>query len=167
MTAGSVKRCLPWGSPSFPGRAPFRFHGQQPWPMLLLVLLALNAGAATGTTRESFDADVVVFDERFHDVFAETPRIEVLAGDLGWAEGPLWVASLNALLFSDVAQNRVYRWDDTDGLSIFLSPSGHAPDGGPRAWRGFNGLAIDGLGRLLLAQQGAQLGQRFALPISS
>jgi gluconolactonase len=80
-------------------------------------------------------------------------HIEILASELEWAEGPVWVKNANALLFSDVAANKIYRWDESKGLSVFVSPSGHAPDSKPTAWRGSNGLAIDKNGALLLAQQ--------------
>ena len=51
--------------------------------------------------------------------------IEILAEGFGWSEGPLWVNELNALLFSDVPMNKIYRWDEKNGLSVFLEPSGY------------------------------------------
>ena len=127
-----------------------------------LLILANSACAAA----EALDVNFVVHDERFYGFVEKGTEVEVLANDLGWAEGPVWSASLNALLFSDVAANSVYRWDDVDGLSVFLSPSGQAPDGAPLAWRGSNGLAIDAQGRLLLAQQGNRTLARMSSPLS-
>ncbi len=127
----------------------------------LLTLLGAVCQAA-----DTVDVDVVVYDDRFHNFIEVDSKVEVLANDLGWAEGPVWSQSLNALLFSDVAADTIYRWDSTNGMSVFLSPSGHSPDDGPQAWRGSNGLAIDVEGRLLLAQQGNRTLARMRAPLN-
>ncbi len=129
----------------------------------LLVLLVL-AGAACQAS-DTVDADFVVYDERFHDLIKKGSKVEVLANDFGWAEGPVWASSLDALLFSDLAADQIYRWDTTNGLSVFLSPSGPSPDDKPRTWGGSNGLAIDAEGRLLLAQQGRRSLARMGAPL--
>lgn len=133
--------------------------------MSLAAVLAL-ANSACVTTANTFDVDFVVYDDRFYGFVEKGTEVEVLASDLGWAEGPVWAASLNALLFSDVAANRIYRWNESSGLSVFLSPSGHAPDDAPLSWRGSNGLAIDADGRLLLAQQSSRALARMLAPLS-
>jgi gluconolactonase len=97
--------------------------------------------------------EIIVYDDRFYDFVDADSQVEILASDLGWAEGPVWVAALNSLLFSDLAADKVYRWDESAGLRVYLFPSGHVPDNAPQAWRGSNGLAIDQHGDLLLAQQ--------------
>lgn len=109
--------------------------------------------SATANSTELLDAEIVVYDEGFYQFIDADSRVEMLADDLGWAEGPVWATSLNALLFSDVAADRIYRWDKSTGLSVYVEPSGHAPDDRGNAWRGSNGLAIDNNGALLLAQQ--------------
>ncbi len=125
--------------------------------MRFMKLAVLVSFALTGTVchaADTVDAEFVVYDERFHDLIGSGSEVEVLADGFGWAEGPVWSAALDALLFSDVAEGTVYRWDASNGLSAFLSPSGHPPDDLPGSWRGSNGLAIDAQGRLVLAQQG-------------
>jgi gluconolactonase len=57
-------------------------------------------------------------------------RLHLDEGRCGSAEG-------DYLLFSDVPANKMYRWSEADGVSVFLDPSGY--DGpGPiqlsRAW---------------------------------
>ena len=106
------------------------------------------------TASDLSDLQSTVYDKSFYDYFDDDSQFEVLASKLGWAEGPVWVDSLDSLLFSDVAKDRVYRWNENDGLDEYLSPSGHDPDDAAQDWRGSNGLAIDKHGRLLLAQQG-------------
>ena len=34
--------------------------------------------------------------------------VEIIAEGFKWSEGPVWVDALNALLFSDVPNNKVY-----------------------------------------------------------
>jgi gluconolactonase len=103
------------------------------------------------------NATKTVFDEHFYEFVAADSRVEILAPvsgqDIGWAEGPLWVADLNSLLFSDVANDTIYRWDEATGLTIYLYPSGHPADDAGHAWRGSNGLGVDHHGNLILAQQ--------------
>jgi gluconolactonase len=110
--------------------------------------------STVATAADLLDFQIKTYDERFSDYIDAESRFEILASELGWAEGPVWVASLDSLLFSDVAKDRVYRWNEKDGLAEYLSPSGHKPDDAPTDWRGSNGLAIDKHGSLLLAQQG-------------
>ncbi len=52
-------------------------------------------------------------------------EIEILAEGFGWSEGPVWVDRLDAVLFSDVPGNKVYQWEEKNGLSVFLDPSGY------------------------------------------
>ncbi len=130
----------------------------------VLVLLAL--ASAVCRAADTVDVEFVVYDERFHDLITTGSNVEILANDFGWAEGPVWAPSLDALLFSDVAADEIYRWDTSSGLSVFLSPSGHPPDDLPRPWRGSNGLAIDAEGRLLLAQQGRRTLARMRAPLN-
>jgi gluconolactonase len=122
----------------------------------LLGWLLLSAGA-TANDGSFFTAPMVVLDERFYQFIDPDSKIERLVPEsgreFGWAEGPVWVESLNSLLFSDVAADTVYQWNETSGISIYLQPSGHSADGSGHAWRGSNGLAVDAQGNLLLAQQ--------------
>jgi len=81
-------------------------------------------------------------------------KIEVLANGFSWSEGPVWVPRLNGVLFSDVPENKVYLWTESDGLVLFLNPSGmtnHAPH---NANKGSNGLVLDAEGNLILCQTG-------------
>lgn len=130
-----------------------------------LILLAV-AGAACQAPDDAVDVDFVVDDERFHDFIPTGSTLEILADDFGWAEGPVWAPSLDALLFSDVSADKIYRWDASNGLSVYLSPSGPSPDNKPQSWQGSNGLAIDAQDRLLLAQQGRRTLARMRAPLS-
>lgn len=91
----------------------------------------------------------------FDRLIAPDATIELLAEGFTWTEGPVWIADGGYLLFSDVPENRIYRWSEEDGVSVFLDPSGYdGPD--PLIFRepGANGL-IPGPGNtILLADHG-------------
>lgn len=82
-------------------------------------------------------------DERFSDVRGDS-RLEHLWGGGRWTEGPLYVPAGRYLLFSDIPNDRVLRWDATDGsVSVFEAPAGYP-----------NGRTIDRHGRVVTCQQG-------------
>ena len=57
--------------------------------------------------------------------------VEQLASGGRWAEGPQWFADHRCLLWSDIPNNRILRWDDTTGV---VTPF-RAPSTTPTAWR--------------------------------
>jgi len=80
---------------------------------------------------------------------------EVIAKGFDWSEGCLWIPDHDMLLFSDIPNNRVYKWTSLRGAEVFLEPSGYTgemPSESPES--GSNGLALDNKGRLLLCQHG-------------
>jgi gluconolactonase len=88
------------------------------------------------------DPCIEVLDERFLPLRLLSGTVEQLATGFYWAEGPVWFGDGRYLLFSDIPNNRILRWDDASGaLSEFRKPSNHA-----------NGLARDALGRLLACE---------------
>jgi gluconolactonase len=94
-------------------------------------------------------------DPRFDSLVPTETRLEKIADDHGWAEGPVWVARGGYLLFSDVVRNSIYRWKEGEGETVFLKPSGYtgtAPFTGPEP--GSNGIALDRSGRVVFAQHG-------------
>ncbi len=93
------------------------------------------------------DPRIEVFDERFLALRLLSGTVERLATGCYWAEGPVWFGDGRYLLFSDIPNNRILRWDDCSGaLSEFRRPSNHA-----------NGLTRDRQGRLLACEH---LGRR-------
>ena len=81
-------------------------------------------------------------------------RIEKLAGDMRFTEGPVWVAGDSPhLLFSDIPANVIYRWAEGDtAASVFYD---QVYEGEPReAGLGSNGLLLDAEGRLVACEHG-------------
>ncbi len=92
------------------------------------------------------DPRIEVLDERFLALRLLSGTVEQLATGLYWAEGPQWFGDGRYLLFSDIPNNRILRWDDCSGaISEFRKPSHHA-----------NGLARDRQGRLLACEHGTR-----------
>ena len=90
------------------------------------------------------DPRIRVLDEQFLALRLLSGTVEQLATGFYWAEGPQWFGDGRYLLFSDIPNNRILRWDETTGgISDFRKPSNHA-----------NGLARDRQGRLLACEHG-------------
>jgi gluconolactonase len=88
------------------------------------------------------DPRIRVLDERFLALRLLSGTVERLATGFYWAEGPVWFGDGRFLLFSDIPNNRILRWDATNGvLSDFRKPSNNA-----------NGLVRDRQGRLLACE---------------
>ncbi len=85
--------------------------------------------------------ELLVFSADFETYFPGKNKIEKIVSDKFWLEGPVWVDALNGLLFSDIPENKIYFWNEKNGLSVWLEPSGFA-----------NGLLLDEHGNLLLMQ---------------
>jgi len=68
--------------------------------------------------------------------------VERIASDCRWTEGPVWFGDARCLLWSDIPNDRILRWDEETGaVSVFRKPSGHA-----------NGNARDRQGRLITCE---------------
>jgi gluconolactonase len=130
-----------------------------------LGLLVFGLGAALGAVP---GADPIErLDPRLDAWIPAEVRLEVLAEGFRWAEGPVWLPSEEALLFSDVPNNRVHRWSEADGLSVYLEPSGHTGYTGNPKEEGANGLALDPDGHLLLCQHGDRRLARMRAPLDA
>jgi gluconolactonase len=123
------------------------------------LLAALWACLAWGMTLQTMAAETYAtlesLDPRFDALIAPDTRIEKIADDLEWSEGPLWDAQRKTLLFSDIPRNVVMQWHADKGVSRFLERSGYtgaAPFTGREP--GSNGLTFDLQGRLVLCQHG-------------
>jgi gluconolactonase len=61
------------------------------------------------------------------DIIDPSAQIEKLGGRFGWSEGPVWVDALDALLFTDVPGNSIWKFKDGEGITEYLTPSGAVP----------------------------------------
>ena len=74
-----------------------------------------------------------VMDPRFRALVFPNVHLETLYSGCRWAEGPAWFAAGRYLVWSDIPNDRMLRWDETDGsVSVFRQPAlntnGHTVD---------------------------------------
>jgi len=80
-----------------------------------------------------------IIDDAFNECLIGHARVERLWTGARWSEGPAWFAAGRYLVWSDIPNNRMLRWDETDGsVSEFRNPSNNS-----------NGNTVDPQGRLL------------------
>ena len=86
----------------------------------------------------------VVYDQRFTRLVMGNVHVEKLFTGCRWAEGPAWFPAGRYLVWSDIPNNRMMRWDETDGsVSVFRAPAGNS-----------NGNTRDYQGRLVTCHHG-------------
>ena len=78
-----------------------------------------------------FIGSIEVLTPAFSNIIDPSSKIEVIATNLTWCEGPVWIndESLPHLIFSDTVQNRIYKWEEgkgmfTIGKTIYVEKSG-------------------------------------------
>ncbi len=82
------------------------------------------------------DPAVRVLDERFRRYVLPLAKLERLATGCRWAEGPVWFGDHRTLVWSDIPNDRMLRWDAAnETLSVFRQPSSYA-DGNTRDQQG-------------------------------
>ncbi|MBP1860059.1 SMP-30/gluconolactonase/LRE family protein [Rhizobium herbae] len=83
-----------------------------------------------------------VLDPRFAGCFVGHARVERLWTGGRWLEGPAWFAPGRFLVWSDIPNNRMMRFDETSGaVSVFRQPSNNS-----------NGNTVDNQGRLVTCE---------------
>ncbi len=92
------------------------------------------------------DPAVEILDPAFTKYRIFSAAVERLASGFRWAEGPVWFGDGRFLLWSDIPNNRVMKWEEETGaLSVFRKPSNHA-----------NGNTRDRQGRLVTCEHGGR-----------
>ncbi|MBV9736006.1 MAG: SMP-30/gluconolactonase/LRE family protein [Acidisphaera sp.] len=92
------------------------------------------------------DAAVESLDPRFDRYRILLAGVERLASGCRWSEGPVWFGDARCLLWSDIPNNRILRWDEETGaVSVFRKPSNNA-----------NGNTRDRQGRLVTCEHDAR-----------
>ncbi|MGF6875256.1 SMP-30/gluconolactonase/LRE family protein [Paraburkholderia sp. MM5477-R1] len=87
----------------------------------------------TDHSRRYPDPSIRVFDPRFKSLIIASASVECLYQGTRWSEGPVWFGDGRYLLWSDIPNDRILRWDETTGaVSTFRqSPNnanGHTRD---------------------------------------
>ena len=89
--------------------------------LLLVILTTACGGVRITRTADGPPAGTVLrVDPALDALVPNDYRIEKLAGDFVFTEGPVWVQRGSYLLFSDLRSNRIHRWDERSGLSTVM-----------------------------------------------
>jgi gluconolactonase len=108
-----------------------------------------TAGAGPGEWRPSQrypDPAVRSLDPSFDKYRITLASVERLATGMRWSEGPAWFGGGRYLVWSDIPNNRIMRWqEETGGVSVFRQPSNNA-----------NGNTRDRQGRLVTCEHDAR-----------
>lgn len=89
--------------------------------------------------------DVEIIDPRFGSYVMGNAPVEKIASGFRWVEGPVWFGDAGCLLFSDIPNNRIVRWIDGVGTSVYREPSNFS-----------NGHTRDHEGRLISCEHGSR-----------
>ena len=94
------------------------------------------------------DPSVQVLDPSFAKYRLLLAGVERLATGMRWCEGPVYFGDARCLLWSDIPNNRMLRWDEETGrISVFRKPSNNA-----------NGNTRDRQGRLITCEMTLHVG---------
>src|SRR5947199_2897489 len=92
------------------------------------------------------DPNIKILDPRFAKYVLPMAAIERIAGGCRFTEGPVWFGDGRYLLFSDIPNDRILKWEEETGaVSVFRQPSNYA-----------NGNTRDRVGRLITCEMGSQ-----------
>jgi gluconolactonase len=86
-----------------------------------------------------------ILDERFRAMTLGNAWLEKLRGGMLWAEGPVYFADSNTLLWSDIPNNRIMQFVEGAGVRVFREPSNNS-----------NGNTRDRQGRLVTCEHGTR-----------
>jgi gluconolactonase len=86
-----------------------------------------------------------ILDERFRSMTLGNAWLEKLHGGMLWAEGPVYFADGDYLLWSDIPNNRIMQFIEGAGVRVFRQPSNNS-----------NGNTRDRQGRLVTCEHGAR-----------
>ncbi len=93
------------------------------------------------------DSDFEVLDECFEHLVNTAANVEQLWDQGRWTEGPAYFPALKSLVFSDIPNDRMLRWDETTGRTGVFRHN-HS--------RYTNGNTVDREGRLISCEHGTR-----------
>jgi gluconolactonase len=106
---------------------------------------------------QEVNLEVERLDPAIDELVPPNAKLFKLAEGFRFIEGPVWVHGTERphLLFSDPNANRIYRYSDDEGLSVFREQSGYdGADIAEYGQPGSNGLTLDAEGRLTIDEHG-------------
>ena len=124
-------------------------------PLLFLAAVLVSINVKAPAQNGDPVVSIIRLDPTFDQLVPKDATLEKLTGGYIWTEGPVWDKKHGYLLFSDIPNNAIMKWEPSKGASLFLKPSGYygsEPFTGHEP--GSNGLTFDSQGRLVMNQHG-------------
>src|SRR5688572_29816011 len=92
------------------------------------VAMAARSGMADWQPSQRYpDPAIEIVDPSFMRYRIFNSALERLATGFHWVEGPVWFGDTRLLIFSDISNNRLMRWDEETGeASVFREPSNYS-----------------------------------------
>lgn len=92
------------------------------------------------------ESDYQILDERFRPCIRTSANIERLHSGCRWTEGPVYFPASRTLLWSDIPNDRMLRYDEVSGqVGVFRQPANYT-----------NGNTVDRQGRLVSCEHGGR-----------
>src|SRR5689334_13587047 len=133
---------------------PLQVRQVQTAVFVLLLLAVANLGQSAVSAQPQTIGRIERLDPALDDLIPREAKIEVIGSGLAWCEGPVWIRDGQFLLFSDIPNNAIMRWDAKSGMKPYLKPAGYTGNNPRGGESGSNGLTLDREGRLILCQHG-------------
>ncbi len=128
--------------------------------LLLIPCLSCKTQQESGT----FTGSIEILDNRALVMLDPEAKPEIITSGYAWTEGPLWLEDEQALLFSDIPNNSVFRYQHRE-TTLYLKPSGYTGEQARGGEVGSNALLLDPAGNLILLQHGDRRIARMESPI--
>ena len=86
-----------------------------------------------------------IYNDTFKNILGSNAKLIKHASGFEWTEGPAYFQNGDYLIFSDIPNNRMIKWSDADGVSVFRESADFS-----------NGNFVDSKGRLITCQHGTR-----------
>ncbi|MFM0738061.1 SMP-30/gluconolactonase/LRE family protein [Paraburkholderia xenovorans] len=90
----------------------------------------------TDNSRRYPDPAIRTFDPRFKSLILASASVECLYQGARWSEGPVWFGDGRYLLWSDIPNDRILRWDEASGTVTPYRQSSNNANGNTRDRQG-------------------------------
>jgi gluconolactonase len=137
--------------------------------LIALIVAGVLLSGARNTSAQGV-GKIERMDPALDSLIPPGAKIEKLAGDLGFVEGPVWVHSSKPgfLIFSDIPANVIRKWSPDGKVSVYLDKTGFTGANADAADAGYqldaghgmvtllgsNGITLDKQGRVTFCQHG-------------
>jgi gluconolactonase len=125
------------------------------------------SSCGTEKKTESENIGLEIIEPEALQIFDPSQKLETIASGFKWTEGPLWIENGRYLLFSDIPQNKIFKWSEGSDTVTYLFPSGFTGQNYVGREPGSNALILDKNGDLVLMQHGDRRVAKMKAPLAN